>query len=124
MLKEHKNPKVKGTVGVGHAIAYFTRQGITVSIPLNDSQPYDLVADINGELKRIQVKTTTSNAISLRTTGGNQSFHTAKLFEHSSCDFVYGMLNSGESWLIPTSAFTNINSIKLTDKKYEQYKII
>jgi hypothetical protein len=124
MLKEYTNPKIKGTVGVGQAIAYFTRHGIIVSIPLNDSQPYDLVADIDGELKRIQVKTTTSNVISLRTTGGNQSFHTAKLFEHNSCDFIYGMLDNGESWLIPTSAFTNINSIKLTDKKYEQYKIV
>ena len=124
MLKEHKNSKVKGTVGVGQAIAYFTRIGVVVSIPINDSQPYDLIIDVDGELKRVQVKPTTTDAISLRTTGGNQSFHTAKLFDHESCDFIYGMKNTGESWLIPTNAFTNINSIKLTDVKYSSYKVV
>ena len=123
MLKEHKNPKVKGTVGLGHAIAHFTKNGIVVALPLNDSQPYDLIIDLNGELKKVQVKTSTSEAIALRTMGGNQSYHTAKLFDHTSCDYIYGLLDTGESWLIPTTAFKNINSIKLTDVKYQQYKL-
>ena len=87
MLKEHKNPKVKGTVGLGHAISYFTRIGTVVALPLNDSQPYDLIVEIDGELKKVQVKTSTSDSIALRTMGGNQSYHTAKLFEHTSCDY-------------------------------------
>lgn len=123
MLKEHKNPKVKGTVGLGHAISYFTRIGTVVALPLNDSQPYDLIVEIDGELKKVQVKTSTSDSIALRTMGGNQSYHTAKLFEHTSCDYVYGLLDTGESWLVPTSAFTNKNSLKLTDKKYDIYKL-
>lgn len=123
MLKDHKNPKVKGTVGVGHAIGYFTRKGIVVSIPLNDSQPYDLIIDMEGELKKVQVKTSTSDSIALRTMGGNQSYHTAKMFDHKSSDFVYGLLDSGESWLVPTNAFTNKTALKLTDKKYDQYKL-
>jgi hypothetical protein len=123
MLKEHTNPKVKGTVGLGHAIAYFTRKGIMVALPLNDSQPYDLVVEIDGVLKKVQVKTSTSNAIALRTMGGNQSYHTAKLFDHTTSDYVYGLLDNGESWLIPTSDFTNKTSLKLTDKRYDQYKL-
>jgi hypothetical protein len=123
MLKEHKNSKVKGTVGVGHAISYFTRMGVVVSIPLNDSQPYDLVIDLNGSLKRVQVKTTTSDTVALRTMCGNQSFHTTKHFEHTTSDFLYAMMDTGESWLIPTEAFTNGNSLKLTSKTYEKYKL-
>ena len=124
MLKEHKNSKVKGTVGIGQAIAYFTKKGVVVSIPLNYIQPYDLVVDLDGSLKKIQVKTTTSEAIALRTTGGNQSFHTAKLFDHSSCDYIFGMMNTGDCWLIPTNVFTNVNSLKLTDVKYNRYKLV
>lgn len=41
---EHcKNTKEQGTIGLGKAIAYFTSRGFVVSIPLNDSQDYDLV---------------------------------------------------------------------------------
>ena len=123
MLKSQKNSKVKGTVGIGHAIAYFTRNGTVVSIPINDSQSYDLVVEIEGQLKKIQVKTSTSENIALRTMGGNQSFHTAKKFDHSSCDYIYGLLDNGESWLIPTNSFDNTTSIKLTDKKYDKYKL-
>ena len=94
-----------------------------MALPLNDSQPYDLIIEEEGVLKKVQVKTTTSEYLALRTMGGNQSFHTAKLFDHSSCDYVYGLMDDGNSWLIPTTAFTNINSLKLTDKKYRQYML-
>ena len=123
MLKEHTNSKIKGTVGVGHAIGYFTQKGIVVSIPINDSQPYDLVIDLNGSLKKVQVKTTTNESLALRTTGGNQSFHTAKPFDHKSCDYVFGMMDNGDSWLIPTDKFTNKTSIKLTDIKFKEFKL-
>lgn len=123
MLSNFSNPKVKGTVGVGHAISYFTRKGMVVSIPLNDSQPYDLIVEIEGTLKKIQVKTSTSNSIALRTMGGNQSYHTAKLFDHSGCDYIYALLDDGDSWLIPTNAFTNKTAIKPKHTAYDQYKL-
>lgn len=34
--------KEKGNSGLGMAIAYFTTNGFVVSIPLNDTQDYDL----------------------------------------------------------------------------------
>jgi len=127
MLKKQKNSKTKGTVGVGHAIAYFTRIGWLVSIPINDSQSYDLVVD-DGTLRTVQVKTTTYKSkygiweVDLRTTGGNQSFHTTKTFDHSACDLLYVLVDDGESWLIPTTEFSNGSTLSL-GKKYEQYKI-
>ncbi len=48
--------KTQGNVGVGQCIAYATSLGYTVSIPLNDSQEYDLIVD-NGKLNKVQVKT-------------------------------------------------------------------
>lgn len=123
MLKKYKNPNKKGTVGVGHAISYFTRNGFVVSIPLNDTQPYDLVVEIEGVLKKVQIKTTTSDTIALRTMGGNRSINVIKMFDHSESDYVYGLMDTGDSWLIPTTDFKNTNAIKLTSQKYNKYKL-
>ena len=38
---------VAGIVGLGKAIEYFTSYNITVALPLNDTQPYDLIAFIS-----------------------------------------------------------------------------
>ena len=37
--------KEKGNTGLGMAIAYFVANGYVVSIPLNDTQDYDLVIE-------------------------------------------------------------------------------
>jgi hypothetical protein len=50
--------KQKGNCGLGMAIAYFSTNGYTVSIPLNDTQDYDLIVEKNGILQRVQVKAT------------------------------------------------------------------
>lgn len=47
-----------GNVGLGMAIAYYTSKCIPVMIPLNDTQKYDLVIDVDGQLQKVSVKTT------------------------------------------------------------------
>ena len=44
--------KEKGNTGLGIAIAYYTSNGYTVSIPLNDTQDYDLIVDKNDILNK------------------------------------------------------------------------
>ena len=53
-----KTNKEKGNTGLGIAIAYYSSNGYTVSIPLNDTQDYDLIVDKSNVLKKVQVKTT------------------------------------------------------------------
>ena len=48
--------KEKGNYGLGIAIAYFTSHGYIVSIPLNDTQDYDLIVDKNNCIQKVQVK--------------------------------------------------------------------
>ncbi len=43
--------KEKRNSGLGIAIAYFSVNGYTVSIPLNDTQDYDLVIEKSGNLR-------------------------------------------------------------------------
>lgn len=50
--------KEKGNSGLGMAIAYFSTNGNVVSIPLNDTQDYDLVIEKDGKLDKVQVKAT------------------------------------------------------------------
>ena len=57
-----KNTTNQGTHGLGIAIAYYTGREYIVSLPLNDSQNYDLIAEKNGIIRRIQVKTSFNNS--------------------------------------------------------------
>ena len=50
--------KEKGNSGLGMAIAYFSTNGYVVSIPLNDTQDYDLIIEKNNVIKTVQVKST------------------------------------------------------------------
>ena len=50
------NSKDKGNIGEAIVLAEFTKRGIQVSIPFGDNARYDLVADFNGKLNRIQIK--------------------------------------------------------------------
>jgi len=69
--------KDSGNSALALAIAYYGSNGYTVSIPLNDTQDYDLIVD-DGTLKRVQVKSTRYNPtgtfykVSLKSSGGTK----------------------------------------------------
>lgn len=71
------NTKMQGNIGLGTAIAYFTRNHYTISVPLNDSQDYDLIVDDGVKLYKVQIKTTRVRTkrnryqVNLRVCGGN-----------------------------------------------------
>lgn len=122
------NTKQKGNVGLGSAIGYFTKNNNIVSIPLNDSQSYDIIVEIDNKLERVQVKTTTEKTktdnyiVDLRSTGGNKSRNTVKHFDKKSCDYVYVcILDKMISYLIPSSE-CNKHSITLYSK-FDKYKV-
>lgn len=50
------NSKDKGNIGESLALAEFIKRNITVSIPFGDNARYDLIAEFNGKLNKIQVK--------------------------------------------------------------------
>lgn len=62
------NPRKQGNAGLGIAIAYLSRIGADVAIPLTDTRRYDLIIvhDDDG-MERVQVKTTNDEgAVQLR----------------------------------------------------------
>jgi Holliday junction resolvase-like predicted endonuclease len=57
------NRRQQGDLGEASAIEWLTRQGGTVSCPLGHSPDYDLIAELDGRLLRVQVKTSTFRAM-------------------------------------------------------------
>ena len=49
------NRKNIGRIGLSMAINYFTIQGYTVSLPINDTQWYDLVVEKDGKFETVQM---------------------------------------------------------------------
>lgn len=105
------NPREQGVIGFGDAVGWFGAHGFLVSIPLVDSQRYDLVVDDGAQLLRVQVKTATHRGhhgrfvVGLKTAGGNQRIYTVKRFDHGACELLYVLTDAGQRYVIPTTAF-------------------
>ncbi len=108
MTIRRKNPRLQGLLGLTAAIDWFTRNGYFVAIPLNDSQPWDLIVeDGAGVVSRVQVKTTTRRSrgrrfvVMLETTGGNQSFSTRRPFDKHRTEVLFVLTDDGDCYVIP-----------------------
>ncbi len=128
MTIRRKNPRLQGLIGLGAAIDWFTRHGYFVAIPLNDSQPWDLIVeDTAGTVSRVQVKTTTQRVrngrflVMLETAGGNQSFSTRKPFDNRRSDVLFVLTDDAGIYVIPCAEITTTRSLTLSGK-YEQYR--
>lgn len=117
--------KDKGRAGLAAAIGYFGTHGYTVSLPLNDTQDYDLIVD-NGTLYRISCKATGQRSkygvsvVSLRNTGGtNGSVYGRE--QDKNIDYIFVLNEEQEMWLLPKEVLTS-NSINLGEG-YNQYKL-
>lgn len=106
---------------MGIAIWYFVAQGYTVSVPLTDSQDYDLIIDTAEWLKSVQVKTTRYKkygkyVANLKISWGNKSWEKTKLFTENNSDYLFILTEDWTKYLIP-----NINlpwrSIMLNEDK-------
>ena len=119
--------KEKGNTGLGIAIAYYSANGYTVSIPLNDTQDYDLVVDKNSCLKKVQVKATSCKTkynkyqVALKSCGGTKG-GTYKTVVDTNIDEVFIVTDSLELFRIPIEVIKNKATLNLCEK-YEKYKI-
>lgn len=116
--------KEKGRAGMALAIAYFGANGYTVSIPLNDTQDYDLIVDKDDKLLKVQVKFTGTKEneryrVKLMTNGRNKNYGTVK---DSSVDILFVVTSNKDTYLIPKEVITQVSNVRLTDM-YDKYKV-
>jgi hypothetical protein len=129
MFENCKNSNKQGDVGMCYAMAYFAKQGYTISIPITDSQDYDLIVDDGIKLYKVQVKTTKQIApsnyyvVSLRTCGGNRSGQTIKNFDENKSDLLFVLTDNHQSFLFPKKEIETKTTITLNENA-EKYKVI
>ena len=110
--------KQLGRLGLGLAIAYYTKQGYTVSLPINDTQWYDLIIEQNGAFQTVQCKATAteSNTIDFRCTGGTHGGQYDHALNHP-IDRLFCVDNGGRMFDIPVKDIrdykANVSSITL-----------
>ena len=98
------------------AINYFTCQGYTISLPINDTQWYDLVVEKDGKFYTVQCKATQSESgdIDFRSTGGTNGGVYDNLLNHSELDYLFCVNKDLNKWLIPIKDIQqNRKSIRL-----------
>ncbi|GAB5492938.1 MAG: hypothetical protein Phog2KO_31530 [Phototrophicaceae bacterium] len=130
-LASYRNSKKQGDIGLVLEIAWFEINDYPVSIPLTDSQDYDLIIDMSGTLKKVQVRTTYnqqksgSYEVNLRVMGGNRSgTGQVKYFIDTDVDYLFIVVENGAKYFIPKSNITNKRAINIfNDRQYEQYRV-
>ena len=113
-----ENNKLKGRVGLSMAINYFTLNGYTISLPLNDTQWYDMIIEKDGIFSTVQCKCTgTKNGeISLKSMGGTKGITYDTVFNHSELDYLFCVDKDLNMFLIPLKDIIksgNTKSIRL-----------
>lgn len=119
---------LQGNMGLSKAIDYFTSHQIPIALPMNDTQKYDLIADFNGGLQRISVKTSRNRteygtySVNLRNTGGSSGNFKTRPFDNSTCDYIFILTGEDKLYLIPSNIIDATNSISV-GKKYIEYEV-
>lgn len=110
-----------GRIGLSMAINYFTLNGYTVSLPLNDTQWYDMVVEKDKIFQTVQCKATQTenDSIDLRSTGGTKGGVYDNIINHPELDWVFCVNKDFNCWLIPVKAIIesgNTKQIQLRSK--------
>lgn len=113
----------QGNLGLGRAIAYYTSVCIPVMLPLNDTQKYDLVVDIDNVLKKVSVKTTQClnkadkyYIVQLKNSGGSSGVSTIRNFDNSTSDLLFIITKEGTMYQIPTVDVKVVTALTLTEE--------
>ena len=122
-----KTNKEKGNTSLGIAIAYYSSNGYTVSIPLNDTQDYDLIVDKDNVLKKVQVKSTACKTkygnyqVALKSCGGTKG-KTYKTLIDTNIDELFILTEDFNMYILPVEEIENKSTLNICEK-YCKYKV-
>jgi hypothetical protein len=122
-------PRQQGDVGERAALYWLVAQGAHVSIPFGHSSHYDLIADFDGRLARVQVKTSTCRykkrwSVTVCTRGGNRSWSgLVKTLDLDRFDYLFVLVSDGRQWFIPAHRVEGGSAIHLGGPKYASFEV-
>jgi hypothetical protein len=124
------NTKELGDIAVGFAISYYLSHGYEVCLPIGDKRSYDLIAEKDNNLSRVQIKYAGFSAkrnkcqAGLRITGGNQSYSYARKYGKDDFDILFIYTAKAECYIIPWKTVDIRNELTVDAEKYRKYKVI
>ena len=122
-------PRQQGDLGELSAIEWLITKGAQIFTPLTHSPDIDLVAVIQGQPIRVEVKTSCHSrdgrwGVLISTRGGNQSWSgVVKYFDRSRCDFLFVHVGDGRRWFIPTPKLECRSQLTVGGAKYAEFEI-
>lgn len=125
------SPRLQGDIGERAAAVWLlSRTDTSVFMPFGHSPDADLVAEMDGRLVRVQVKTSTVRInngryqVSLSTRGGNRSWNgLVKRFSPVRCEYLFVLVADGRQWFIPATAVDGGSQIVVGGPKYAAYEV-
>ena len=128
-MEERWTPRRQGDAGELSAMCWLASQGAIVSLPFGHSPDYDVIADFDGRLVRVQVKTSSFAVrgrwqVRVSTMGGNQSWTgLVKRFDPSRCDTLFVHVGDGRRWYLPATALECTTALTLGGPKYAEFEV-
>ena len=110
--------KQKGNLTELQCLAGFVEQGYNVSIPYGEDSKYDFIADIDGKLIRVQVKTSslrkdTEGAISFPCRSTHKNFNGVSNVRYTSKDIDYFATSwENKIYLVPVQECSTEKSLR------------
>jgi PD-(D/E)XK endonuclease len=122
-------PREQGDFGELQAMCWLASRGAHVAIPVGNNRHWDLMAELDGRVLRVQVKTSRFARfdrweIRLSTSGGNQSWNRiVKVLDRSRFDFLFVLVGDGRRWFIPAERVEAGSHLSLGGPKYAEFEV-
>ena len=119
----------QGDFGELSAMQWLASCGARVAVPVGHNSDWDLIAELDDRLVRVQVKTSGfwRNGrweVTLCTRGGNRSWSgVVKRIDTTRFDCLFVHVADGRRWMIPASDLGGASSILLGGPKYSQFEV-
>jgi hypothetical protein len=123
------NTREQGDIGELSAMQWLASVGAKLAIPVGHSPDWDLIAELDGRLSRVQVKTCTCRRgtrwdVTICTRGGNQSWNgLVKVLDSNRCDYLFVLVADGRRWFIPAASLGGGSGILLGGPKYASFEV-
>jgi hypothetical protein len=128
------NRRVQGDLGEFSAMEWLASKGALIWLPIGHSPDVDLMAEFDGQLIRVQVKTSAYRVrtprglsrwhVGIATNGGNRSWNgTAKEFDPRKVDYLFVLVGDGRRWFIPAPEVEASRAVRLGGAKYSEFEV-
>jgi hypothetical protein len=122
-------PREQGDFGELSAMCWLASRSAHVAIPVGNNRHWDLIAELDGRLLRVQVKPGRGFRrgrweVTVATRGGNQSWNrVAKLLDLARFDYLFALVGDGRRWFIPAECIGGTSALRLGGPKYSEFEV-